>query len=54
MTKSEKAFVQRVNAIVFNPPMVRDGKRYLNTNTFNAMPQTAQDRYLKLVFSKTY
>jgi hypothetical protein len=54
MTKSEKAFVQRVNAIVFNPPMLINGKRTLNTTTFNAMPQTAQDRYLKLVFSKTY
>jgi hypothetical protein len=53
MTKIEKAFMERVNAIVFNPPMVRNGVRYLNTDTFNALPEHAQKRYMDLVINKT-
>lgn len=53
MTKSEKAFMERVNAIVFNPAMIRDGKRYMNTNTFNALPEQAQKRYMDLILNKT-
>lgn len=53
MTKSEKAFMDRVNAIVFNPPMMRDGVRYLNTNTFDALPEHAQKRYMDLLIGKT-
>ena len=53
MTKAEKAFVERVTAIVFNPAMIRDGKRYMNTNTFHAMPETAQKRYMDLIGNKT-
>lgn len=54
MTKAERGFVERVNAIVFNPAMIRDGKRYMNTNTFNALPEHAQKRYMDLITSKTY
>lgn len=53
MTKSEKAFMDRVNAIVFNPAMIRDGVRYLNTNTFDALPEHAQKRYMDLLINKT-
>jgi hypothetical protein len=53
MTKSEKAFMERVNAIVFNPAMIRDGKRYMNTNTFHALPEDAQKRYMNLLLNKT-
>jgi hypothetical protein len=53
MTKSEKAFMERVNAIVFNPAMIRDGKRYMNTNTFHALPEHAQKRYMDLLLNKT-
>lgn len=53
MTKSEKAFTERVHAIVFNPAMIRDGKRYMNTNTFNALPEHAQKRYMDLILNKT-
>jgi hypothetical protein len=53
MTKTEKAFMERVNAIVFNPAMIRDGKRYMNTNTFNALPEHAQERYMDLLLNKT-
>lgn len=53
MTKIEKAFMERVNAIVFNPPMVRNGVRYLNTDAFNALPEHAQKRYMDLVINKT-
>lgn len=53
MTQNEKAFFERVNAIVFNPAMVRNGVRYLNTNTFNALPEATQKRYLDLTINKT-
>jgi len=53
MTKSEKAFMDRMNAILFNPAMVRDGVRYLNTNTMKAMPEHAQKRYRELLINKT-
>jgi hypothetical protein len=53
MTKAEKAFTERVNAIVFNPPMIRNGVRYLNTDTFKALPEHAQKRYMDLLINKT-
>lgn len=53
MTKSEKGFMDRVNAIVFNPAMVRNGVRYMNTDTFNALPIHAQQRYRDLMVNKT-
>jgi len=53
MTKAEKAFTERIHAIVFNPAMIRDGKRYMNTNTFNALPEHAQKRYMDLILNKT-
>lgn len=53
MTKSEKAFMERVNAIVFNPAVIRDGKRYMNVTTFNALPEHVQKQYRDLLLNKT-
>lgn len=53
MTKSEKAFVERINAIVFATPEIRNGNRYLDRKTFDLLSQETQDRYLKLVSTKT-
>ena len=53
MTKSEKAFVAEVSALVFATPEIRDGKRYLDRKTFYTLPKFAQERYLTLLASKT-
>lgn len=53
MTKSEKAFVERVSAIVFATPEIRNGVSYLDRKTFALLPQVAQDRYLNLLLTKT-
>lgn len=53
MTKSEKAFVERINSIVFATPEHRNGNRYLDRKTFALLSQETQDRYLTLVSTKT-
>lgn len=53
MTKSEKMFMDRMNAVLFNPAMLRNGVRYLNTDTMKAMPENAQKRYRELLITKT-
>lgn len=53
MTKAEKAFVERVSAIVFANPEIRNGQRYLDRKTFALLPKVAQDRYLDLLLTKT-
>jgi hypothetical protein len=53
MTKSEKAFVERITAIVFANPEIRDGKKYLDRKTFALLPEIAQKRYRELLTTKT-
>jgi hypothetical protein len=53
MTKSEKAFVERVSSIVFATPEIRNGQRYLDRKTFALLSKDTQDRYLELLVSKT-
>jgi len=53
MTKSEKAFVERVSAIVFATPEIRNGVSYLDRKTFGLLSQETQDRYLDLLLTKT-
>ncbi len=53
MTKAEKAFVERVSAIVFATPEIRNGQRYLDRKTFALLSQETQDRYRNLLFTKT-
>ena len=53
MTKSEKAFVERVSAIVFATPEIRDGQRWLDRKAFATLPQADQKQYLDLIIGKT-
>lgn len=53
MTKSEKAFVERVSSIVFATPEVRNGQAYLDRKTFALLAPETQDRYLNLLMTKT-
>jgi hypothetical protein len=53
MTKSEKAFVERISAIVFATPEIRNGVSYLDRKTFALLPKVAQDRYVDLLMTKT-
>jgi hypothetical protein len=53
MTKSEKAFVERVSAIVFATPEILNGVSYLDRKTFALLPKVAQDRYIDLLMTKT-
>ena len=53
MTKSEKAFVERVSAIVFATPEIRNGVSYLDRKTFALLSKQTQDRYIDLLMSKT-
>jgi hypothetical protein len=53
MTKSEKAFVERVSSIVFATPEIRNGQAYLDRKTFALLSPETKDRYLTLLVSKT-
>jgi hypothetical protein len=53
MTKSEKAFVERVSSIVFATPEIRNGQRYLDRKTFSLLSKETQDRYWDLLIHKT-
>ena len=53
MTKAEKAFTERIHSIVFATPEIRNGNRYLDRKTFALLSQETQDRYLKLLSTKT-
>lgn len=53
MTKSEKAFVERISTFVFATPEIRNGVRYLDRNTFALLSAETKDRYLTLLATKT-
>ncbi len=53
MTKSEKAFVERISAIVFATPEIRNGQAYLDRKTFALLSKETQDRYWDLLIHKT-
>lgn len=53
MTKNEKAFVERISKFVFATPEVRNGKNYLDRQTFHLLSAETQDRYLTLLTTKT-
>ena len=53
MTKSEKAFVERVSAIVFATPEIRNGQKYLDRKAFATLPNVEQKQYIDLIIGKT-
>lgn len=53
MTKSEKAFVERVSAIVFATPEIRDGQKYLDRKAFATLPIVEQRLFVDLIIGKT-
>lgn len=53
MTKTEKAFVERISTFVFATPEIRNGVRYLDRKTFYLLSQETQDRYWNLLLTKT-
>lgn len=53
MNKEEKAFMERINSIVFATPEIRDGGRYLDRKTFHLLSKETQERYLTLCVTKT-
>ena len=53
MTKAEKAFTERIHAIVFATPEIRNGVSYLDRKAFALLPKVAQDRYIDLLMTKT-
>lgn len=53
MTKSEKAFVERVSAIVFATPEIRNGQAYLDRKAFATLPEADRKQYLDLLIGKT-
>jgi hypothetical protein len=53
MTKSEKAFVERISAIVFATPEIRDGQKYLDRKAFATLPNVEQKQFIDLVIVKT-
>lgn len=54
MTKSEKAFVREIQALVFATPEIRNGKEYLDRKTFGELPKDIQTTWLRLVSTKTF
>ena len=53
-TKSEKAFVMEINAIVFATPEIRNGKEWLDRKALANLPKETQDRWLTLITTKTF
>ncbi len=53
MTKSEKAFVERISAIVFATPEIRNGQAYLDRKAFATLSPEDQKRFIYLVMDKT-
>jgi hypothetical protein len=53
MTKSEKQFMERVHAIVFATPEIRNGQKYLDRKTFALLPLQARERWTYLILNKT-
>ena len=53
MTKAEKAFTERIHAIVFATPEIRNGVSYLDRKAFALLPEVAQKRYIDLLMTKT-
>jgi hypothetical protein len=53
MTKSEKAFVERISAIVFATPEIRNGQKYLDRKAFATLPNVEQKQFIDLVIGKT-
>ena len=54
MTKSEKAIVKAINAIVFATPEIRNGKKFVDRVAFNKLPDQTQKIWLDPVMNKTY
>ena len=53
MTKSEKAFVERISAVVFATPEIRNGQKYLDRKAFATLSPENQKRFIDLVIGKT-
>ena len=53
MTKSEKAFVERVSSIVFATPEIRDGQKWLDRKAFATLPEADRKQYIDLIIGKT-
>jgi hypothetical protein len=53
MTKSEKAFVERISAIVFATPEIRNGVRYLDRKAFATLPEADRKQFIDLLIDKT-
>ena len=53
MTRSEKAFTEWANAILFATPEIRNGQKYLDRKAWATLSADNQKRYLDLVIGKT-
>jgi hypothetical protein len=53
MTKSEKAFVERISAIVFATPEIRNGQAYLDRKAFATLPDADRKLFIDLLIDKT-
>jgi hypothetical protein len=53
MTKSEKAFVERISAVVFATPEIRNGQKYLDRNAFATLPEADRKLFIDLLIDKT-
>jgi hypothetical protein len=52
-TKAEKEFMNRIQAIVFATPEIRNGQKYLDRKTFALLSQETRDRWTNLLINKT-
>jgi hypothetical protein len=53
LTKAERAFMDRIQSIVFATPEIRNGGRYLDRKTFALLSEETRSRFLDLTVSKT-
>jgi hypothetical protein len=53
MTKSEKAFVEKISAVVFATPEIRNGQKYLDRKAFATLPEADRKLFIDLLIDKT-
>jgi hypothetical protein len=53
MTKSEKAFMEKVGAMIFAQPEIRNGQKFMDRKAFAMLSKEVQDKFWELHLNKT-
>jgi hypothetical protein len=53
MTKSEKLFMEKVGAMIFAQPEIRNGQKFMDRKAFAMLSKETQDQFWYLHLNKT-